>query len=274
MIIVWFCVPVAKLRLSCKMKIEYKWVSKVALDIAYLRDLGLIFGGIFMINIYTFKGKVLILSFACLAMSYALTDSIYLFAMVKKDEVQASINDPIPVVVLSDGENKKIMEATEFFRSASSNPNLSADDIAKVVRLKNEIELGKAQIELLKKLTEKPEKKEENSLIGDLKEGPNNFWKAIKYLAHGPVALVSTAIMVGGVSLVVLWFYGRTDILYAPFVLVKYILSWVPDVMHHSPLAKPGQTDGCLGFGYDRNKYDFKDRVCGPRGTHPNCCPK
>jgi hypothetical protein len=156
-----------------------------------------------MYSLYTFKGKVLILSFAFFALSYALTDTVRLFAMSKDGEVQISKDDPVPVVVLSDGENKKIMTVKDFFKTVSSNPDLTGDDLAKLVRLKNEIELGKAQIDVFKKLTEKKEDPYWKSVI---KDGNKNISETLKSFLKPILTYAYDVAVIGGVAVVVLWY--------------------------------------------------------------------
>lgn len=175
-----------------------------------------------MNTLYTFKGKVLVLSFAFFAFSYALTDAVKLFAMTKGDIVRVGADEAnpvddkaIPIILLSDGENKKIMTVNEFFRSVSSNPNLTAEDITKVVKLKNEIELGKVQVDLLRKLTEKKEEKKDSFLMGAMKRGGSNVgskvFGLVKTAAGHVISIATSLVIIGGVACCLWWYLGPTS---------------------------------------------------------------
>lgn len=175
-----------------------------------------------MNNVYTFKGKVLILSFAFFALNYALTDTVHIFAMAKHNVALLDSHEAIPVVVLSNGENKKIMSVNEFFRSVSSNPNLTAEDVAKVVKLKNEIDLGKAQIDLFRKLTEKKEEKKDSFFMSRIKQGSNSVLNIIKAVTGPIISGVTTATIIGGVAVAIVWYLG-----------------WLPKSEFHATAANP-----------------------------------
>ena len=229
-----------------------------------------------MNTLYTFKGKVLILSFAFFALSYALTDAIHLFGMAKHDVAQLGEHEAIPVIVLGDGENKKIMAVNEFFRSVSSNPNLTADDIAKVVKLKSEIELGKAQIDLFKKLTEKKETPKDSFVKSKIKQGGNKVLDLIKFVTGPIISGATTVAIIGGVAVTVLWYLG--------YFKGEY-MGTIPTPIDYKIEPSLGSTTNVVPNDYTYTDssgvtISYKDHLCADHGFfyntffYPNDCPK
>ena len=192
--------------------------------------------------------------------------------MAQNVVAQVKADESIPVVVLSDGENKKIMSANEFFRTFSSNPNLTADDIAKVVKLKNEVELGKVQIDLLKKMTEK---KEDSFLKSAVKQGGNNFLDMIKFITKPIISGATTAAIIGGVAVTVLWYLGWFN---------GEHMGTIPTQIDYKIEPLPENAENIVPKDYTYTNsagvtVSYKDHLCADHGllyntfVYPDDCP-
>jgi hypothetical protein len=153
-----------------------------------------------MNDLYTFKGKFLLSGFAVILFCYAINSATQLFAA--RD---VNGGGPVPVISLSDGVETKVVSIEDFVKALEKAPDSLFKDVEKVAKLKREFDLSGAQVNLFKKLTEK---KEEPFFSSAVKQGVNNLKSMIKGLLKPVISGSTTAIIIGGVAVAVLWYNG------------------------------------------------------------------
>ena len=127
-----------------------------------------------MNHLTSFKRKVFICELVCIM--FFIVTGVIVFAMVevpeKKGDAPSEHSSTIagkktadesqkwePVVELDDGTEKRIVSLNEFFKLARASSSVANSDVgmplAELVKLKQQVELGGKQIELLEKMIKK-----------------------------------------------------------------------------------------------------------------------
>ncbi len=179
-----------------------------------------------MNHMLSFKFKVLVCGLLAVAL---FATGMILFAMKQESDTNGASVDSgkkaskeKPIVVLGEGKDQQVVSLPDFLKLLSVSPSVSVDkpeqanaQLLDLIRLQNQVEMGKKQIELLEKMikqTEKKSEKKDSWWQEGMKTGFKNYKEILanvgKYLAEKMTSFtVNGALLIGSawVAYKIIW---------------------------------------------------------------------